>query len=95
MWWQYIESYRWNQKPVLNSIIELLIKNKGEILDKRLEELLKKEFPFINSLNLEEIFMKLETMNIINVFRVSKNKKMVVLNKHNKLINEQLMRDLI
>ena len=95
MWWQYIESYRWNQKPVLNSIIELLIKNKGEILDKRLEELLKKEFPFINSLNLEDIFMKLETMNIINVFRVSKNKKMVVLNKHNKLINENLMRDLI
>jgi len=39
--------------------------------------------------------MKLETMNIINVFRVSKNKKMIVLNKHNKLINEQLMRDLI
>ena len=94
MWWKYIESYRWNQKPVLNSIIELLIKNKGEILDKRLEELLKKEFPFINSLNLEEIFMKLETMNIINVFRVSKNKKMIVLNKHNTLINEQLMRDI-
>ena len=40
--------------------------------------MLKKEFPFINSLLLEEIFMKLETMNIINVFRVSKNKKMIV-----------------
>jgi len=53
----------------------LLLKNKGEILDKRMEELLKKEFPFINSLALEEILMKLETMNIINVFRVQRRKK--------------------
>ena len=72
----------------------MLIKNKGEVLDKRLEELLKKEFPFINSLILEEIFMKLETMNIISVFRVSKNKKMIVLNKHNEHITEQLMGEL-
>ena len=79
----------------MNLIIELLLKNKGEILDKRMEELLKKEFPFINSLALEEILMKLETMNIINVFRVSKTKKMIVLNKNNEKINEQLMRELL
>ncbi len=72
----------------------MLIKNKGEVLDKRVEELLKKEFPFINSLLLEEIFMKLETMNIISVFRVSKNKKMIVLNKNNELITDQLMREI-
>jgi len=71
-----------------------LIKNKGEILDKRLEELLKKEFPFINSLMLEELFMKLESMAIINVFRVSKNKKMLVLNKNNKALREGLVKDL-
>ncbi|TFG24548.1 MAG: hypothetical protein EU529_04045 [Promethearchaeota archaeon] len=64
------------------------------MLDKRMEELLKKEFPFINTLVLEEIFMKLETMNIINVFRVSKTKKMIVLNKNNDKINEPLMREL-
>ena len=90
----YIESYRWNEKPILNSIIDILIKNRGEILDKRIEELLKKEFPFINTLLLEEIFMKLETMNIINVFRVSKTKKMIVLNKDNKLISDSLMEEL-
>jgi len=90
----YIESHRWNQKPILNSIIDILIKNKGEVLDKRIEELLKKEFPFVNSLLLEEIFMKLESMNIINVFRVSKTKKMIVLNKHNPLISEKLMEEL-
>jgi hypothetical protein len=71
------------------------VKNKGEILDKRLEELLKKEFPFVNPLLLEEIFMKLESMNIINVFRVSKNKKMIVLNKNNTAIREGLTTDLV
>ncbi len=89
-----MESYRWNEKPILNSIIDILIKNRGEILDKRIEELLKKEFPFINTLQLEEIFMKLETMNIINVFRVSKTKKMIVLNKDNNLISDTLMDEL-
>ncbi|GAG04717.1 unnamed protein product, partial [marine sediment metagenome] len=70
-----------------------LIKNKGEILDKRLEELLRKEFPYVNSLLLEEIFMKLESMNIISVFRVSKNKKMIVFNKHNTAIREGILTD--
>jgi len=76
-------------------LIDILIKNKGEILDKRLEELLKKEFPYINSLYLEEIFMKLESMGIINVFRVSKNKKMIVFNKRNNVIREGLSSDLL
>jgi len=75
--------------------MDILIKNKGEILDKRLEELLKKEFPYINSLILEEIFMKLESMAIINVFRVSKNKKMIVFNKYNKAIREGVSTDLL
>ena len=56
--------------------------------------MLKKEFPFINTLQLEEIFMKLETMNIINVFRVSKTKKMIVLNKDTDIISGTLMEDL-
>ena len=90
-----IESNRWNQKPIINSIMDLLIKNKGEILDKRLEELLKKEFPHVNSLLLEELFMKMESMGIINVFRVSKNKKMIVFNKRSKTIRETLTTDLI
>jgi len=90
-----IESSRWNQKPIINSVIDLLIKNKGEILDKRLEELLKKEFPYVNPLILEELFMKMESMGIINVFRVSKNKKMIVFNKRSKAIREALTKDLI
>ena len=77
----------------MNSIMDILIKNKGEILDKRLEDLLKKEFPYINPLDLEELFMKLESMNVINVFRVSKNKKMLVLNKNSKAIREGIIKD--
>lgn len=63
-------------------------------MDKRLEELLKKEFPFVNSLMLEEIFMKLETQNIINVFRVSKTKKMIVFNKRTTAIAEDITQEL-
>ncbi|MBY8990124.1 MAG: hypothetical protein KGD58_05175 [Candidatus Lokiarchaeota archaeon] len=90
-----LDSHRWNQKPIINSLMDILIKNKGEILDKRLEELLRKEFPYVNSLLLEEIFMKLESMNIINVFRVSKNKKMIVFNKNNTAIREGITKDLL
>jgi hypothetical protein len=90
-----LDSHRWNQKPIINSLMDILIKNKGEILDKRLEELLRKEFPYVNSLLLEEIFMKLESMNIISVFRVSKNKKMIVYNKNNTSIREGISTDLL
>lgn len=78
----------------MNSILDILKKNKGEILDKRMEELLKKEFPFINSLLLEEILMRLESMSIISVFRVSKSKKMVVFNKYTQEVKDEVMEDL-
>jgi len=78
----------------VNSILDILKKNKGEILDKRMEELLKKEFPFINSLLLEEILMRLESMSIITVFRVSKSKKMVVFNKYTQEVKDEVMEDL-
>ena len=80
---------RWNKRPVINSIMDILIDSKGEALDKRIEELLRKEYPYINSFNLEEIFMKMESNNIITVFRVSKSKNMIVLNKNNSIINKR------
>jgi hypothetical protein len=39
--------------------------------------------------------MKLESIGIINVFRVSKNKKMIVLNKHNSSLREELTSELL
>ena len=89
-----MSDFRWNQTPIYNAIMDILVKNKGEILDKRLEELLKKEFPYINALALEELYMKLECRNILNVFRVSKNKNMIVLNKRTQAINENIKKDL-
>ncbi|MFW9770751.1 MAG: hypothetical protein ACFFFB_01445 [Candidatus Heimdallarchaeota archaeon] len=59
-----------------------------------MEELLKKEFPFMNPLLLEELLMRLESMGIINVFRVSKSKKMVVFNKYNQEVKDEFMEDL-
>jgi len=59
-----------------------------------LEELLKKEFSFINALVLEELLMKLESRSIINVFRVSKTKKMIVLNKRTQEIKTEIMEEL-
>ena len=79
----------------MNLIIDIIVKNRGEILDKRLEELLKKEYPYINALLLEEMFMKLESMGIVNVFRVSKNKKMLVLNKRTKSLREGILTEVL
>ncbi|NHJ20540.1 MAG: hypothetical protein EAX91_06340 [Candidatus Lokiarchaeota archaeon] len=59
-----------------------------------MEELLRKEFPYINPLMLEELLMKLESRSIINVFRVSKTKKMIVLNKRNQEIKPEVMEEL-
>ncbi|MHA1805153.1 MAG: hypothetical protein ACTSU4_11605 [Promethearchaeota archaeon] len=85
--------FRWNIKPIMNAIVDILVKNKGEILDKRLEELLKKEFS-ITSIQLEEIFLKMEAMNIINVFRVSNTKKMIVLKKNTPSLSEEVLEDI-
>jgi hypothetical protein len=43
---------------------------------------------------LEELLMKLESRSIINVFRVSKTKKMIVLNKRNQEIKTEVMEKL-
>lgn len=91
MRWKNIKPRNWNLKPVINSIIDILIDNKGEILDKRMEELLKKEYNYINSYLLQEIFMKMESSNIINVFRVSKSKKMIQLNEASKKLSKEIL----
>jgi len=80
---------------VINSIIDILVDSKGEALDRRIEELVKKEHPYVNSDILQEIFMKMESSNIINVFRVSKNKKMIVLNRDTEAIKKKIIKDLI
>ncbi|MFO8017193.1 MAG: hypothetical protein R6U96_01035 [Promethearchaeia archaeon] len=85
---------RWVYKPIVNEILDIIVDNRGEILDRRLEELLRKEYPFINPIQLEEYFMKLESQNIINVFRISRRKKMIVLNKRTRALKKDILKDL-
>ncbi|MBD3213762.1 MAG: hypothetical protein GF311_14220 [Candidatus Lokiarchaeota archaeon] len=80
---------------MINSIIDILVDAKGEALDRRIEELIKKEHPYVNSDVLQEIFMKMESSNIIKVFRVSKNKKMIVLNRDTEAIRKKIIKDLV
>ncbi|TXT66868.1 MAG: hypothetical protein BAJALOKI3v1_10139 [Promethearchaeota archaeon] len=80
---------------MFNSIIDILVDAKGEALDRRIEELIKKEHPYVNSDVLQEIFMKMESLNIIKVFRVSKNKKMIVLNRDTEAIRKKIIKDLV
>ena len=49
----------------------------------------------MNSLSLEEMFMKLESQNVINVFKVSKNKKMIVLNKDTNALKDEILKNLL
>lgn len=90
-----MSSKRWPFKPIVNAIIDILVKNKGEILNRRLEELLRKEYAFINPIQLEEFFLKLESQGIINVFRISRRKKMIVLNKRTRALKKDILKDLI
>ena len=86
---------RWQKRPVINSIVDILVEARGEALDRRIEELLKKEHPYINSDILQEIFMKMESSNMISVFRVSKSKKMIVLNRNTEAIRKKIIKDLV
>jgi hypothetical protein len=43
---------------------------------------------------LEDVFLKLESMNIIYLYRISRTKKMVVLNKNNNVIKKKIMKNL-
>ncbi len=85
----------WNINPIINAIIDILIDNKGEVLDKRIEELLNKDYKYINNYYLQEIFMKMESANIIKVFRISKNKKRIILNKDTNTIRKKLIKELL
>ncbi|TXT67248.1 MAG: hypothetical protein BAJALOKI1v1_140016 [Promethearchaeota archaeon] len=83
----------WNINPIINAIIDILIDSKGEALDRRIEELLKKDYKYINQFYLQEIFMKMESANIIKVFRISKNKKRIILNKDTKTIKKKIVEE--
>lgn len=89
-----MKSGMWNEKPVLNEIIDILISQKGEIVDQRLLELLKKEYSFMNMVLLNEYLLKLETIGALILQKITKTKRMITLKKDNQVINKEILEDL-
>ena len=84
----------WNEKPVLNEIIDIIISQKGEIVDQRLLELLKKEYSFMNMVLLNEYLLKLETIGALFLQKITKTKRMITLRKENQVISKEIIEDL-
>jgi len=83
----------WNEKPVMNEIIDIIMSQKGEIVDQRLLELLKKEYSYMNMILLNEYLLKLETMGAIYLQKITKTKRMITLIKNNNTIRKEVLED--
>jgi hypothetical protein len=83
----------WNEKPVMNEIIDIIMSQKGEIVDQRLLELLKKEYSYMNMVLLNEYLLKLETMGAIYLQKITKTKRMITLIKNNNIIRKEVLED--
>lgn len=84
----------WKAKPLINELIDVIISNKGEILDQRLLELLKKKFAYMNMIILNDYLLRLETMGVIYLQRVTKTKRMITLHKNNKALKSEILGDI-
>ncbi len=84
----------WSAKPVINEIIDIIVSQKGEIMDQRLLELLKKSYSYLNMVILNEYLLKLETMGVIYLQKVSKTKRMITLQKNNNVLNKEVLENM-
>jgi len=84
----------WKAKPLINELIDVIIINKGEIIDQRLLELLKKKFAYMNMIILNDYLLRLETMGVIYLQRVTKTKRMITLQKDNKALSKEILGDI-
>lgn len=84
----------WSAKPVINEIIDIIVSQKGEIMDQRLLELLKKSYSYLNMVILNEYLLKLETMGAIYLQKVSKTKRMITLQKNNNVLNKEVLENM-
>jgi len=89
-----MKSEIWSAKPVINEIIDIIVSQKGEILDQRLLELLKKSYSYLNMVILNEYLLKLETMGAIYLQKITKTKRMITLQKNNKVLNKEVLENL-
>lgn len=84
----------WSAKPVINEIIDIIVSQKGEILDQRLLELLKKSYSYLNMVILNEYLLKLETMGAIYLQKVTKTKRMITLQKNKNVLNKEVLENM-
>ncbi|MCK4238419.1 MAG: hypothetical protein KAX33_04800 [Candidatus Lokiarchaeota archaeon] len=89
-----MKSEIWHAKPVINEIIDIIVSQKGEILDQRLLELLKKSYSYLNMVILNEYLLKLETMGAIYLQKITKTKRMITLQKNKKVLNKEVLENL-
>ena len=84
----------WKAKPLINELIDVIIANRGEILDQRLLELLKKSYSYMNMIILNDYLLRLETMGVIYLQRITKTKRMVTLQKNNKALSKEILEEI-
>ncbi len=89
-----MKSEIWSAKPVINEIIDIIVSQKGEILDQRLLELLKKSYSYLNMVILNEYLLKLETMGAIYLQKITKTKRMITLQKNKKVLNKEVLENI-
>lgn len=63
---------QWRAKPVENEIIEILIKNRGEILTTDLFRQLKLTYKSLTLGELNEVLFRLEVRSFINLINIKK-----------------------
>jgi hypothetical protein len=79
-----------NPTPLINKILNILFKNKGEILDNRLLKLLKREKSNINDSKFDDILIKMESTNLIYVSQRVKGRRVISYNKNNNILNKDI-----
>ncbi|MHA1131054.1 MAG: hypothetical protein ACTSQI_08360 [Candidatus Helarchaeota archaeon] len=72
----------WSPTPLKNLIIYALIRNKGVVVDSELFRLLQKDYDNLSEAKLSQTLMKLEIPGIINVSRMTKNKRKIELTRN-------------
>ncbi len=90
-----VKSGIWRAKPLINELIDIILANKGEILDQRLLELLKKSYSYMNMIILNDYLLRLETMGAIYLQRITKTKRMITLQKNNKALSKEILEDIL
>ncbi|NHI91889.1 MAG: hypothetical protein EAX96_05260 [Candidatus Lokiarchaeota archaeon] len=74
-----MKSVNWKTLPIKNTILQILVRNKGVISDQELYSYLLKEFKEMTPSDFSKNLMALEIQGIINVSRITNTKNKIEL----------------